>query len=151
MDKCNLTIEFSLLTCYDTFSQCMTDSPIKSNFTNINNNTMTTAIYIKLYGLFAIGYGKIMKPVHQWIPHTKTSDTEVFFYLHLDEWWSKQSWGWWFETPSRPFWRHSNVFLHIYILIPTKKNHMVFVVLWINMKNRYELNPINMLVAKIYG
>ena len=21
---------------------------------------------------------------------------------------SKQSWGWWFETPSRPLWRHSN-------------------------------------------
>ena len=23
---------------------------------------------------------------------------------------SKQSWGWWFETPSRPLWRHCNVF-----------------------------------------
>ena len=22
---------------------------------------------------------------------------------------SKQSWGWWFETPSRPLWRHCNV------------------------------------------
>ena len=22
---------------------------------------------------------------------------------------SKQSWGWWFETPSRPSWRHRNV------------------------------------------
>ena len=21
---------------------------------------------------------------------------------------SKQSWGWWFDTPSRPLWRHSN-------------------------------------------
>ena len=25
---------------------------------------------------------------------------------------SKQSWGWWFETPSRPLWRHSNVAKH---------------------------------------
>ena len=24
---------------------------------------------------------------------------------------SKQLWGWWFETPSRPLWRHCNVFL----------------------------------------
>ena len=23
-------------------------------------------------------------------------------------WLSKQSWGWWFETPSRPLWRHCN-------------------------------------------
>ena len=23
--------------------------------------------------------------------------------------WVNQSWGWWFETPSRPLWRHSNV------------------------------------------
>ena len=27
-----------------------------------------------------------------------------FFYLRL----SKQSWGWWFETPSRSLWRHCN-------------------------------------------
>ena len=32
----------------------------------------------------------------------------VFFDLRLNERLSKQSWGWWFETPSHPFWRHSN-------------------------------------------
>ena len=32
----------------------------------------------------------------------------VFFYLRLNERLSKESWGWWFETPSRPLWRHSN-------------------------------------------
>ena len=32
----------------------------------------------------------------------------VFFDLRLNERLSKQSWGWWFETPSSPFWRHSN-------------------------------------------
>ena len=26
-------------------------------------------------------------------------------------WLSKQSWGWWFETPSRSLWRHCNEFL----------------------------------------
>ena len=26
--------------------------------------------------------------------------------------WSKQSWGWWFETQSRPLWRHYNVLSH---------------------------------------
>ena len=33
---------------------------------------------------------------------------DVFFDLRLNERLSKQSWGWWFETPSRPLWRHSN-------------------------------------------
>ena len=30
----------------------------------------------------------------------------VFFDLRLNKRLSKQSWGWWFETPSRPLWRH---------------------------------------------
>ena len=29
-------------------------------------------------------------------------------YFLLDKRLSKQSWGWWFETPSCPLWRHSN-------------------------------------------
>ena len=32
----------------------------------------------------------------------------VFFDLYLNKWLSKQSWGWWFETPSYPLWRHRN-------------------------------------------
>ena len=36
----------------------------------------------------------------------------VFFYLRLNKWLSKQCWGWWFETPSRPLWRNCNVFHH---------------------------------------
>ena len=33
---------------------------------------------------------------------------DVFFDLRLNKRLSKQSWGWWFETPSRPLKRHSN-------------------------------------------
>ena len=33
----------------------------------------------------------------------------VFFDLRLNKRLSKQSWGWWFETLSRPLWRHRNV------------------------------------------
>ena len=32
----------------------------------------------------------------------------VFFDLRLNKRLNKPSWGWWFETPSRPFWRHCN-------------------------------------------
>ena len=38
-----------------------------------------------------------------------TRSFDVFFDLRLNERLSKQSWGWWFETPSRPLWRHSYI------------------------------------------
>ena len=33
---------------------------------------------------------------------------DSFFDLRLNKWLSKQSWGWWFDTPSRSLWRHCN-------------------------------------------
>ena len=38
-----------------------------------------------------------------------TRSLGVFFYLRPNKRLSKQSWGWWFETPSCPLWRHRNV------------------------------------------
>ena len=38
-----------------------------------------------------------------------TRSFEVFFDLRLNKQLSKQSWGWWFEMPSRSLWRHCNV------------------------------------------
>ena len=38
-----------------------------------------------------------------------TRSFDVFFHLCLNKRLSKQSWGWWFETPSRSLWRHCNV------------------------------------------
>ena len=37
-----------------------------------------------------------------------TRSFDVFFDLHLNKRSSKQSWGWWLETLSRPLWRHRN-------------------------------------------
>ena len=37
-----------------------------------------------------------------------TRGFDVFFDLRLNKRLSKQGWGWWFETLSRPFWRHRN-------------------------------------------
>ena len=47
---------------------------------------------------------------HRWIPLTKSSDAghNAFFYLPLNKRLSKQSWGWWFETPPRSLWRQCN-------------------------------------------
>ena len=38
-----------------------------------------------------------------------TRSFDVFFDLHLNKRWNKQSWGWWFETILSPFWRHCYV------------------------------------------
>ena len=38
---------------------------------------------------------------------------DVFFDLRLNKRLSKQSWGWWFETPSCPLWHHCNVSFRI--------------------------------------
>ena len=37
-----------------------------------------------------------------------TRSFDVFFDLRLNKRLSKQSWGWWFKTLSRPLWRHCN-------------------------------------------
>ena len=37
-----------------------------------------------------------------------TRNFDVFFDLRPDKLLSKQWWGWWFETPSCPLWRHRN-------------------------------------------
>ena len=59
----------------------------------------------------------------RWIPHTKASDADfdVYFDLRLNKRLSKQSWGWWFETPSRPLWRHRND-INWWWLIMTQSN-----------------------------
>ena len=51
----------------------------------------------------AIGEFPAQRPV--------TRSFDVCFDLRLNKWLSKQSWGWWFETPSLPLWRHCNVLL----------------------------------------
>ena len=47
---------------------------------------------------------------HRWISVTRpmTRSFDVFFDLRLNKSLSNQSWGWWFETPSRSLWRYCN-------------------------------------------
>ena len=44
-----------------------------------------------------------------------TSDAELWCFLRYAPQYTveKQWWGWWFETPSRPLWRHCNVHLKL--------------------------------------
>ena len=53
--------------------------------------------------LLAICAGTAQRPV--------TRSFDVFFDLRLNKRLSKQSWCWWFETQSRPLWRHCDEIL----------------------------------------
>ena len=46
-----------------------------------------------------------------------TRGVDALFDLRLDKRLNKQSWGWWFETPSGPLWRHRNDWSVIWILV----------------------------------
>ena len=48
-----------------------------------------------------------------------TRSLDVFFDLRLNKRLSKQLWGWWFETPSHPLWRHRNGPEHAFSLAHT--------------------------------
>ena len=48
-----------------------------------------------------------------------TRSFDVFFDLRLNKLLSKQSWGWWFETVSRPLWRHCNGLSMFWFSAPT--------------------------------
>ena len=51
-----------------------------------------------------------------------TRSLGVFFDLPLNKRLSKQSWGWWFETPSRPLWHDNNVANKIRLLYHVIQN-----------------------------
>ena len=65
-----------------------------------------------------------------------TRSFDVFFDLRLNKPLSKQSWGWWFETPSRPLWRHCNAYdiataylypiTHSYCILLSSHIHMSY-------------------------
>ena len=65
---------------------------------------------------------------HQWIPHTKavTQSFDVVFDLRLNKCLSKQSWGWWFEMPSRSLWCNCNVF-GSFLKLPSKQSHKLVI------------------------
>ena len=61
-----------------------------------------------LSALLAICAGN--SPVHGEFPAQRpvTRSFDVYFDMHPNKRLSKHSWGWWFETPSYPLWRHWN-------------------------------------------
>ena len=58
-------------------------------------------------------YWTFVRGIHRWPvnspPKGQWRGALLFSLICLNKRLSKQSWGWWFETPSRSLWRHCNV------------------------------------------
>ena len=83
----------------DALAHCVPSSATPIMMTSSNGNKFRVTGH--LCGEFT-GHGEILaqKPV--------TRSFDVFFDLCLNKRLGKQSWGWWFETLSRPLWHHCN-------------------------------------------
>ena len=58
-------------------------------------------------------YWPFVRGIHRWPVNSShkrpvTRNFDAFFDLRLNKWLSQQSWGWWFETPSRSLLCHRN-------------------------------------------
>ena len=79
-----------------------------------------------------------------------TRSFDVFFDLWLNKHLSKQSWGWWFETPSCSLWRHCNVirstihnFTTSFVTTMTLSHQRVCSLIWINCNPTWMSNNIH--------
>ena len=82
-------------------------------FTMANNSSrQIAAMTTSSNGNILLLYWQFVRGIHRWIIRTGASFAESLkfplIYLRLNKWLGKQSWGWWFETPLRPLWRHRN-------------------------------------------
>ena len=92
---------------------------VRHHSTTVSSSFMMTSSNVNIFRVTGPLCGEFTG--HLWIPpppppppptHTQrpvTRSFDVFFDLCLDKGLSKQSWGWWFETPSFSSWRRCNV------------------------------------------
>ena len=78
---------------------------------NICLGYYTNPVVAEPYSMMTSSNGNILRvtgPLSGEFPAQRpvTRSFDVFFDLRLNKRLSKQSWGWWFETPSRPLWRY---------------------------------------------
>ena len=74
----------------------------------ISRNLMMTSSNGNISALLAICAGNSPVPGEFPTHRPVTRSFDVYFDLRPNKRLSKQSWGWWFETQSRPLWRHRN-------------------------------------------
>ena len=93
--------ELSSVLQLDLWSRCKTWRETRRNVWVVHNDVIKWKHFPRNWP-FVWGIHRSQRPV--------TRSFNVLFDLCLNKRLSKQSWDWWFETKSRSWWRHSNVF-----------------------------------------
>ena len=86
------------------------DLPLQDKFVTRKTVIMMSSSNGAISTLLAICAGNSPVPGEFHTQRPVMRGFDVFFDLRLNKRLSKQSWGWWFETPSSPLWRHRNMF-----------------------------------------
>ena len=95
-----------IVTIYRVLNDQWVGDLYQDNNVSGNSHTMTSSNG-NVYRVTGHLCGKFTVP--RWIPRRPvTRSFDVFFDLRLNKRLSKQSWGWWFKTLSRPLWLHCN-------------------------------------------
>ena len=81
---------------------------IRHLYHGTRNSIMMTSLNGNIFRVTGPLFGKFTGPGEFPAQRPVTRSFDVFFDLRLNKRLSEQSWGWWFETLSRPSWRHRN-------------------------------------------
>ena len=85
---------------FDSLMQACHESKVKETWWRHQMETFSALLAICAGNSPVPGEFPTQRPV--------TRSFDVYFDLRLNKRLSKQSWGWWFETPLRSLWRHRN-------------------------------------------
>ena len=77
---------------------------LRDDMMTSSNGTKSASLALCAGNYQVIGEFSVQKSV--------TRSFDIIFDLRLNKCLSKQSWGWWFKTPSCSLWRHCNVICH---------------------------------------
>ena len=100
------TRSYEVTTLYAThIERCILSIEINSA---INVFTIMTSSYRNIFHVTGPLCGEFTGHGESTAQRPVTRSFDVFFDLGLNKQLSQKSWGWWFETPSRSLWRHSN-------------------------------------------
>ena len=100
---CLLSVDGSNLACVERIDPRVTECGIW-NWTS----SMMTSSNRSIFRVTGPLCGEFTGPGEFPTQRPVTRSFDVFFDLRLNKRWSKQPWGWWFETPSWSLWRQCN-------------------------------------------
>ena len=88
------------------YSSLRFTTPFMAYHDNCNHDDVVKSEHFKVLLAICAGYSPVTGEFPTQRPVTQSF--EVFFDIRPNKRLCKQSWGWWFETLSRPLWRHCN-------------------------------------------